>query len=426
MRSLARVLVVEDDDVDRLAFTRLARTTPSAYDLTFVSSVQEATSVLRDAAFDAVVTDFDLGDGSALDVMAVAGDAAVVVVTGAGAEDKAVAALKAGALDYVVKDIERAYVTKLPSTIDDALRTRDRERTVRMLAQAVRSVADAVLITTPDDTIVFVNQAFCALCGHSERELLGTASTETCSPAFGSRRSPCGASPTDVALRTRTGDELDVALTTSTVDDERGHVVAVVHVVRDVTARRRAELDLRRAHDALEASRAAFAELSVRDELTGLYNRREMSRVLAALTSAGKDGPSFSLLLFDIDHFKRVNDTYGHPVGDEVIRHVAAVMQACAPRGARLFRYGGEELVVVLPGADGCEACDVADQLRASIAASAVERHQLVVTVSVGIATMPEHASDSGALFASADEALYRAKRGGRNRVETAATQRAA
>jgi two-component system, cell cycle response regulator len=167
-------------------------------------------------------------------------------------------------------------------------------------------------------------------------------------------------------------------------------------------------------------------EMAITDQLTGLHNRRYMSRHLDTLiTGAAKSGKPIAFLIFDIDHFKRVNDTYGHDIGDEVLREFAGRVAANV-RGIDLAcRYGGEEFVVVMPDTDMEFAYSVAERLRKSVETTpfAISRdpNQLNVTISIGIAGSSGVGDTAAALLHRADQALYRAKTGGRNQVVAAA-----
>jgi diguanylate cyclase (GGDEF)-like protein len=137
-------------------------------------------------------------------------------------------------------------------------------------------------------------------------------------------------------------------------------------------------------------------------------------------------------VLLDIDHFKKVNDTFGHPAGDAVLRGVAAVAQAQARETDAVARYGGEEIALVLPETDAAGARTIAERLRAAVEASEhpTERGRLRCTVSIGVATLQLASAPAGgdvdALIEAADAALYRAKKAGRNRVESAPGRAAA
>jgi diguanylate cyclase (GGDEF)-like protein len=166
-------------------------------------------------------------------------------------------------------------------------------------------------------------------------------------------------------------------------------------------------------------------EQAVRDGLTDLYNRREFNKLLQkALANADRQGGGFALLLFDIDHFKKLNDTYGHPAGDAAIRNTAQVLERHLRQGDHAARYGGEEFAAILPGANESGALQLAERVREAIASSRVvfEGARLNVTVSLGVAVWPADGKDQEGLLGAADRALYAAKEAGRNRVVAAST----
>jgi two-component system cell cycle response regulator len=190
----------------------------------------------------------------------------------------------------------------------------------------------------------------------------------------------------------------------------------------ELLARVRTQLRKKRYTDQLRHNVQLGLEMAIIDQLTGLYNRRYLSHHLDNLVEAGKKtGKPTTLVFMDIDHFKLVNDKYGHEVGDKVLREFASRIIANV-RGVDLAcRYGGEEFVVAMPDTDMVSASAVAERLRHSIEITPVvlgqAPHQLSITISVGVA-IAEGGNDSGeALLFRADQALYRAKRSGRNRV---------
>jgi two-component system cell cycle response regulator len=164
-------------------------------------------------------------------------------------------------------------------------------------------------------------------------------------------------------------------------------------------------------------------ELSIIDPLTGLYNRRYMMNQLSQLMgrSAVDSGP-VSVAAFDIDHFKAVNDTYGHDVGDEILRQFAERLRENVRPMDVVCRQGGEEFLVIMPGITGDLACMAAERIRCAVAGREFEigggQSPLSVTVSAGVATNEGNApNDQQALLRQADEALYAAKKSGRNCV---------
>lgn len=174
----------------------------------------------------------------------------------------------------------------------------------------------------------------------------------------------------------------------------------------------------------LRMANVALRVLSSQDGLTGLANRRGFDAGLAeACRRWSEDGVAFALLLIDVDHFKRLNDRFGHPVGDQCLRQVALTLQStCARGGGQVSRYGGEEFAVVLSDMSLERACDLADQLREAVERTQLyvsgARRALAVTVSIGLTLAAPDASPDRVIEA-ADAALYRAKHEGRNRVCT-------
>jgi diguanylate cyclase (GGDEF)-like protein len=156
---------------------------------------------------------------------------------------------------------------------------------------------------------------------------------------------------------------------------------------------------------------------STLDELTGLLNRRALEpRFAEVAEQAALSGQPVSVVLSDLDHFKRVNDEHGHVVGDDVLREVAEAMRGCLRTFELLYRFGGEEFLLLLPGAENVDALVVAESLRARI--EALRPAGLEITCSLGVATARGAAVDLDTLLRQADGALYVAKRAGRNRVQ--------
>ena len=188
----------------------------------------------------------------------------------------------------------------------------------------------------------------------------------------------------------------------------------------------RVSTQLRRKHyvDQLRSSFQASLEMAVTDQLTGLYNRRYLASHLSAMFDrAYWTGRALSVMVLDIDHFKAINDTYGHDAGDKVLQGFADVITRSV-RGIDLAcRYGGEEFLVAMPDTDVSFAEIVAERLREEVEASEfvvnAGRDALKVTVSIGISSTDDGPDSDTAqkLIKRADEALYNAKTGGRNRV---------
>ena len=190
----------------------------------------------------------------------------------------------------------------------------------------------------------------------------------------------------------------------------------------ELVARVRTQLRKKRYSDRLRHNVQLSLEMAITDQLTGLHNRRYMSRHLDNLLSnARRSERPLAFVIMDIDHFKHVNDTYGHDIGDEVLKEFASRIAANV-RGIDLAcRYGGEEFVVVMPDTDVAFAYSIAERLRQTVEANPVRISrapgQINITISIGIAKMEGGDDSADALLHRADQALYRAKRSGRNRV---------
>ncbi|OLB81878.1 MAG: diguanylate cyclase [Actinobacteria bacterium 13_2_20CM_2_71_6] len=161
--------------------------------------------------------------------------------------------------------------------------------------------------------------------------------------------------------------------------------------------------------------------LAVTDALTGLRTRRFLEAALPVeISRANRAGGSVALFIIDIDHFKSINDRYGHPAGDHALTQVAERLRAAAGPGDMLARYGGEEFALLSPGTGDGDLAGIAERLRARVAGEPIQlcaANQAVITVSVGAASAPLHGADPTGLVATADRALYRAKAQGRDRA---------
>ncbi|RID83687.1 sensor domain-containing diguanylate cyclase [Peribacillus asahii] len=185
---------------------------------------------------------------------------------------------------------------------------------------------------------------------------------------------------------------------------------------RDITEKRIAEKNLIQLNKTLEKKNKVLKNLAITDELTGLYNRHFIEqRIKEKLERADASHEPVSIIIFDLDHFKRVNDTWGHPVGDEVLKHTAEITRSIIRKSDIFARLGGEEFVILMRRSTIDDAVVVAEKLRKVIEDSG---HSIAgkLTASFGVAERRGFESFYS-LYRRADEALYRAKKGGRNRV---------
>lgn len=209
--------------------------------------------------------------------------------------------------------------------------------------------------------------------------------------------------------------------------DAEGCIIGFHGVTRDITEQRRHRNELQQLNGQLvrqlkeiELLQSRLLEQAIRDALTGLFNRRYLDETLPReLSRARRNEYSVALLLVDIDHFKLVNDTYGHSAGDEVIRSLGALLRQSAREGDIACRYGGEEFILALPQMGVEAALARAEKLRIAAAATPVRQGDIDITfkISIGVSVYPAHAADMSALIECADMALYSSKREGRDRI---------
>lgn len=195
----------------------------------------------------------------------------------------------------------------------------------------------------------------------------------------------------------------------------------------ELRARARNQIRRKFYQDRLRSDLGTALEMALTDPLTGLYNQRYLRRHLSGLMDNGQ-GWQLAVLMIDVDHFKLVNDRYGHASGDRALRLVADTLRANTRVFDSLARYGGEEFVVVMPGTGAEEAEAAAERLRSAVEKvrfEATPGTNLQLTVSVGIACSKDAANNPEGLLQTADAALYDAKRNGRNRVEMAKSESA-
>lgn len=308
-----------------------------------------------------------------------------------------------------VLDVSRGLVSDL-----------DRGRTAAAVVDAAADLlgAECVLIAARDDAGGFVVE-------HATGAEPGGADVER-----GRRLGPGDAVATEaiaaVAPVVRGGDRPTLAMPIR----HEGTVMAVLVATRRAGGPAFAPLDLRMAD--LLATQVAVAlrnadrhalvsDAAVRDPLTGLLNRRYFDEAVeTAFANARRSGSPLSLIVIDLDRFSAVNNDHGHSAGDAVLRRVARVMADVVRTGDAVVRYGGEEFVVIAPGACAEEAVAVAERIRAAVAASAdaqIDGMPIPITVSAGVASMLGDEVDGRALFRAADSALLAAKRAGRDRV---------
>lgn len=303
---------------------------------------------------------------------------------------------------------------RLRMSIERALR--ERETRYRLLAD---NIADVVMLLGRDGKFLYVSPSSQAVLGFEPRRLLGQSCFDLVQPADirsvrrAAARLTNPAETRTALFRTLRADRseawVEVNFKLAASIDADADADEIVAVLRDVTERHKME-------EELKALNFRLAELATTDGLTELANRRTMDGFLR-LHFAAQD--QLSLMLLDVDHFKRFNDKFGHQAGDACLKRIAKVLAEATPATGLAARYGGEEFAVILPGVGEQDAVEIAETVRRNIAAleiAGASDDRSPVTVSIGIAGKSAAMRMEEDIVLAADLALYQAKRSGRNR----------
>jgi two-component system cell cycle response regulator len=452
----ARVLVV--DDVLPNVKVLEAKLSSEYFDVLTASSGAEALEAVRREHPDIILLDVMMPEMDGFEVCrrlkadVETAHIPVVMVTALSEPEDRVVGLEAGADDFLTKPVDDvALFARVRSLVRlkqmmDELRVRERTSSTlgvampEMPAPEVAVQSGSVLIV--DDEAHEAERLIAALAGKFAAEAVADAQEA----AARARGGDFDVVVVSADLQSADGlrlcshlrgmeetRQLPILLLVDSDDRQRlvkGLEIGVTdYVLRPIdrnefVARSRAQVRRKRYQDRLRQHYQQSMAMAVTDALTGLYNRHYMTAHLANLLARGEAARPLTLMMLDIDFFKRVNDSHGHAAGDEVLAEFARRMVRNV-RGVDLAcRYGGEEFVVVLPETDLANAVGVAERLRRSIEkapfALSGPAGEIAVTCSIGLAaSRPADSIDS--LLKRADEALYRAKRDGRNRVVTTA-----
>jgi PAS domain S-box-containing protein len=293
-----KILLIEDDRVDQMAFKRLIKEMGLLYDYSIAESVSDARKVLEAEKFDVVVTDYFLGDGTAFDIFDAIIDTPIILVTGAGDEEIAVHAMKAGAYDYLIKDQDRNYLKILSVTVENAIKRKTAEERLRLLESTVINANDAIVIfeaqpgDLPGRRILYVNEAFSKMTGYS----LSEATDKTIRILHGPKTSRSELDKMRAALEQwetisvelinyrKDGSEFWTECNIVPVANDKGSFTHWISIQRDITERKKAEEERERLIREIESINVALTELN--QELETIGAERTMS--LMALTVADK------------------------------------------------------------------------------------------------------------------------------------------
>jgi len=305
---------------------------------------------------------------------------------------------------------------------------------------AFDTLTEGVLILDEKEQIVLANRAFAEKLGRTPDSLLGIKAVELgWKDKYGpTSRKTLPWTKVIQSGETNMGYHLNLSVSSGLVRkfvvncgpilDDHNAIQGVLITFDDVTELEQKNIELSSLIDQLETTQVEVTQqnkelhfLATRDPLTGCLNRRSFHEAFGIeFAKAKKEGTELSCIMADIDHFKLVNDNYGHAMGDEIIQLLANILHSNSRKNDLVGRYGGEEFCLVLPGLSADDALSVAERIRLSIMDESTKIYEEtgpIVTTSLGVASIFDHAENPAELNNQADKALYVAKESGRNRV---------
>jgi diguanylate cyclase (GGDEF)-like protein/PAS domain S-box-containing protein len=423
-KSIKILLLVEDNPGDaRLLREMFNEQGSHNTELTHVACMSEAEKCLAERVFDIILLDLGLPDAQGLGAVRRAHAAAphvpLVVLTGLDDESLAAQALQEGAQDYLIKgQIEtRGLLRALRYAIERKIMEEALFVEKERAQVTLNSIGDAVVCTDISGNITFLNLVAEKMTGWSRQVAAGrpmaevvrildaTSRETTPNPmemAVGQNRTVH--LPSNCILIRRDGFEIPIEDSVSPIHSREGQATGAVIVFRDVSTTRTMELQM--AHSAQH------------DFLTGLPNRVLLNdRVNQAIFLAWRHMKKVAVLFLDLDGFKHINDSLGHPIGDKLLQSIAKRLVACIRGSDTVSRQGGDEFVVLLSEMEQSEdaAITARKMLQAVAEAHSMEQHDLHITTSIGVSVYPDDGLDAETLIQKADTAMYQAKENGRH-----------
>jgi len=425
--AIQMLLVVEDNRGDARLFREMFREEGN-HDtkLTHVECMKDAEKHLAENRVDVILLDLGLPDAQGLGAVrrahAAAPSVPLVVLTGLDDHTIAAQALQEGAQDYLIKGqieargLGRALRYAVERKAMEEALFAEKERAQVTL----NCIGEAVACTDTAGDITFLNRVAENLTGWSFREAAGRPMAEilrivdlktreaiSSIPDTEDREPSSVRGPANCVLIRRDGLEIAIDESAAAIRDRAGATIGSVMVFRDVSAARVMAEEL--AHSAQH------------DFLTGLPNRMLLNdRVNQAIALASRHKKKVAVLFLDLDGFKHINDSLGHPIGDRVLQSVAGRLVNCVRISDTVSRQGGDEFVVLLAAVERAEDPAVTANRMLQVVAEAhyIEQHDLHITTSIGVSVYPDDGLDAETLIKNADTAMYQAKENGRERYQ--------
>jgi diguanylate cyclase (GGDEF)-like protein/PAS domain S-box-containing protein len=294
-------------------------------------------------------------------------------------------------------------------------------------SRLIENMSDGVLVLDAQNRIVDINPAMQTILSDIPSSYLGKNAAEIFQARMEKIQPLLDGAETRTELRIPNEPSHFLDLRVTPLYDNRQRLNGKLLVFRDITDRKQVEKKLRQANARLQSQlieigilQSKLREQAVRDPLTNLFNRRYLEETLdRELARAAREGYPVCIVMMDLDHFKKVNDTYGHEAGDHILKALADTLTEQSRRGDFACRYGGEEFVIVMPNLNMDTAYERAENLRMSLTSLYVPygNYQLNTTISMGIACYPANGETRQTILRAADKAMYAAKNAGRDSV---------
>ncbi len=307
---------------------------------------------------------------------------------------------------------EKGEITHFAAVQEDITRRKEVEGKLLLSMHVLNSISEGVAVTDAAQKFSYVNPAFTAITGYGAEEVIGKSprllSSGLMEKTFYGQMwadiEEHGHWQGEIIDRRKNGESFPEWLSISTLKDERGQVSRYVSVFMDISERKEAE--------------RRVIHMAQHDFLTGLPNRMLLlDRLAQAIKHAMRDKTKVAIMFLDLDRFKHVNDTLGHPIGDKLLVEIASRITKVSRAGDTVSRLGGDEFVIMLPGLETVDDISgVADKVLQSVAGPCtIEGREIEITTSLGISVFPDDGGDGEALLHQADSAMYQAKQDGRN-----------
>ena len=419
MTTPLRVLLVEDNPGDAgLIEEILSKDDAKGFSIHCVTRLNTALEQVKTDAFDIILLDLGLPDSVGLDTLFAmkkgAANLPIVVLTGNQDERMGLTAIQQGAQDYVVKGHDQgAFLCRV---LRYAVERHQNESRLRQAATVFENTSEGITVTDAQEHILLVNQAFCKFTGYTENEVLGQTPRMFQSgrhdryfyAAMWADIKTTGHWRGEVWNRRKSGEIYPQLLSISAVRDELGETTHYVGVFADLTE--------------IKATEARIEFLAHHDALTELPNRLLLGFYLGhCIELSRREGQQLAVLILDLDHFKDINDSFGHPAGDELLKSVACRLSQRLRGTDMLSRLGGDEFAIVLDNiSHPRDAIQVAQDIIKVISETCRLGNGLEVHVgtSIGISLFPGQGETSEELLSQADAAMYKAKSTGRGNYQ--------